>query len=138
MVAAAQRAGISCKQTYANEGKILRRRAGGYTHAKQFKRLRKTINRQPTIPGVVMPEVQRKLDANQQDRSWHQLILQTSDFWTLDWYADWGQVNRGGLIAPMHQCGTGRRYLQDCGDAQLGESVQGEPNWNWAAQPVPH
>ena len=62
VVAAAKRAGISLKQTYAQEGKTLRRKAGGYAHAKQFKRLRKTVKRQRTILGVVMREVQRKLD----------------------------------------------------------------------------
>ena len=63
VVSAAKRAGISLKQTYAQEGKTLRRQAGGYAHAKQFKRLRKTVKRQRTILGVVMREVQRKLDA---------------------------------------------------------------------------
>ena len=64
VVSAAKRAGISLKQTYAQEGKTLRRQAGGYAHAKQFKRLRKTVKRQRTILGVVMREVQRKLDAD--------------------------------------------------------------------------
>jgi len=35
----AQRAGLTLKQTYAREGRQLRRRVGGYAHAKQFKRL---------------------------------------------------------------------------------------------------
>ena len=65
VISAAKRAGIACKQTYAKEGKTLRRKAGGYAHAKQFKRLRKTVKRQRTILGVVMREVQRKLDADQ-------------------------------------------------------------------------
>jgi transposase, IS5 family len=65
VVSAAKRAGISLKQTHAQEGKTLRRKAGGYAHAKQFKRLRKTVKRQRTILGVVMREVQRKLDAVQ-------------------------------------------------------------------------
>jgi IS5 family transposase len=64
VVSAARRAGISLKQTYAQEGKTLRRKAGGYAHAKQFKRLRQTVKRQRTILGVVMREVQRKLDAD--------------------------------------------------------------------------
>ena len=42
VVSAARRAGIALKQTYAQEGKTLRRKAGGYAHAKQFKRLRRT------------------------------------------------------------------------------------------------
>jgi IS5 family transposase len=64
VVSAARRCGIVLKQTYAQEGKALRRKAGGYAHAKQFKRLRKTVKRQRTILGVVMREVQRKLDAD--------------------------------------------------------------------------
>lgn len=64
VVAAAKRAGIALKQTYAQEGKTLRRKAGGYAHAKQFKRLRKTVKRQRTILGVVMREVQRKRNAD--------------------------------------------------------------------------
>ena len=63
VVSAARRAGIVLKQTYAREGKALRRKAGGYGHAKQFKRLARTVKRQRTILGVVMREVQRKLDA---------------------------------------------------------------------------
>ena len=50
VVSAAKRAGIGLKQTYAQEGKTLRRKAGGYAHAKQFKRLRKTVKRKRTIP----------------------------------------------------------------------------------------
>ena len=63
VVSAARRAGIVLKQTYAKEGKTLRRQAGGYAHAKQFKRLRRVLKRQRTILGVVMREVQRKCAA---------------------------------------------------------------------------
>ena len=63
VVSAAKRMGISLKQTFAAEAKELRRKAGGYAHAKQFKRLKKAVKRQRTILGVVMREVQRKLDA---------------------------------------------------------------------------
>lgn len=63
VVSAAKRLDIALKQTFAAEGKELRRKAGGYAHAKQFKRLKKTVKRQRTILGVVMREVQRKLDA---------------------------------------------------------------------------
>jgi transposase, IS5 family len=55
---AAKAAGIALKQTFAAEGKALRRKAGGYAHAKQFKRLKKVVKRQRTILGVVMREVQ--------------------------------------------------------------------------------
>jgi len=60
VVSAAKRAGIQLKQTFAKEGKELRRRAGSYAHAKQFRRLRKVVNRQRTLLGIVMREVQRK------------------------------------------------------------------------------
>lgn len=63
VVSAARRAGIALKQTFVKEGKELRRRAGGYAHAKQFKRLRRVLKRQRTILGVVMREVQRKCTA---------------------------------------------------------------------------
>lgn len=63
VVACAKRAGIALKQTFAKEGKELRRKAGGYAHAKQFKRLRRAVKRQRTILGIVMREVRRKLDA---------------------------------------------------------------------------
>jgi IS5 family transposase len=58
----AKRAGIKLKQTHAAEGKTLRRRAGGYAHAKQFKRLRGVLRRQRTILGSLLREVQRKMD----------------------------------------------------------------------------
>lgn len=61
VVAAARRAGIALKQTFAKEGKTLRRKAGGYAHAKQFKRLRKVVKRQRTILGIVLREVGRKI-----------------------------------------------------------------------------
>ena len=66
VVAAAKRAGIALKQTFAREGKQLRRKAGGYGHAKQFKRLRRTVKRQRTILGVVMRDAQRGLEALRQ------------------------------------------------------------------------
>ena len=62
VVQAAKFAGLALKQTFAKEGKELRRRAGGYAHAKQFKRLRRVIKRQRTILGSVLREVERKLD----------------------------------------------------------------------------
>ena len=66
VASAAKRAGIVLKQTFVKEGKELRRKAGGYAHAKQFNRLRKTVKRQRTILGVLMREVQRKIDAQTQ------------------------------------------------------------------------
>jgi transposase, IS5 family len=57
----AKRAGIQLKQTYEREGKTLRRRAGGYAHAKQVKRLRTGLKRQRTILGRLLREVRRKI-----------------------------------------------------------------------------
>lgn len=61
VVSAAKRLGLALKQTFAAEGKQLRRRAGGYAHAKQFKRLKRVLRRQRTILGIVIREAQRKL-----------------------------------------------------------------------------
>ena len=63
VVGAARRAGIQLKQTFAKEGKELRRKAGGYAHAMQFRRLKRVVKRQRTTLGIVMREVQRKLEA---------------------------------------------------------------------------
>ena len=65
VVSAAKRAGIQLKQTFAKEGKELRRRAGGYAHAKQFRRLKRVVKRQRTVLGIVMREVKRKREAAQ-------------------------------------------------------------------------
>ena len=59
VASAAKRAGIAVKQTFAKQGKVLRRKAGGYAHAKQFKRLARTVRRQRTILGSLMRDVQR-------------------------------------------------------------------------------
>ena len=61
VVKAAKFAGIALKQTFSREGKELRRRAGGYAHAKQFRRLRRVLKRQRTVLGIVLREVGRKL-----------------------------------------------------------------------------
>ncbi len=80
---------MALKQTFAKEGKQLRRKAGGYAepgrttvlrtvcawrgagplaqrglqgHAKQFKRLRRTVKRQRTILGALMRDAQRGLN----------------------------------------------------------------------------
>jgi IS5 family transposase len=62
VVQAAKFAGIPLKQTFVKEGKELRRKVGGYAHAKQFRRLRRTVKRQRTILGIVLREVKRKLN----------------------------------------------------------------------------
>ena len=71
VVSAARRAGIKLKQTYAQEGKTLRRWAGDNAHAKQFKRLRAVLKRQCTIFGVVLaPAIGYTKADHRMDRCW--------------------------------------------------------------------
>ena len=67
IVQGAKLAGLTLKQTFVKEGRELRRKAGGYAHAKQFKRLRRVVKRQRTILGIVIREIQRKLSAASTD-----------------------------------------------------------------------
>lgn len=62
VVRLAKRCGLKLKQTHEREGKTLRRRAGGYAHAKQFKRMRRVLRRQRTILGSLLREVGRKMN----------------------------------------------------------------------------
>ncbi len=63
IVTHAQRLGIALRQTFAIEGKTLRRNGGGCAHAKQFKRLARTVKRQRTIIGKLTREVRGKREA---------------------------------------------------------------------------
>jgi len=69
IVLQAKRAGIALKQTFAKEGQELRRKAGGYAHAKQFRRLKRAVKRQRTILGIVLREINRKLPTATPDSS---------------------------------------------------------------------
>jgi IS5 family transposase len=60
VIRVAKAAGFRWKQTFASEAKHLRWKAGGYAHARQFRRLRKVIQRQRTILGVVLRDIQRQ------------------------------------------------------------------------------
>jgi IS5 family transposase len=57
----AKKLGLAPKQTFEREGRALRRKAGGYAHARQFRRLKKVLRRQRTLLGVLMRDVQRKM-----------------------------------------------------------------------------
>ena len=72
VASAAKRCGIALKQTFAKEGKELRRKAGGYAHAKQFRRLRRTVKRQRTILGALMRDAQRGLESISQGVAKHE------------------------------------------------------------------
>lgn len=61
LVKVAKECGLFFKQTYVKEAKNLNRRAGGYAHAKQFRRLKKVIKRQRTIVGILLRETARQL-----------------------------------------------------------------------------
>jgi transposase, IS5 family len=63
LVEAARDAGIELKQTYAKEGKALSRQAGRYAHARQFRRMRRTIKRQRTVVGRLLRDMDRKFAA---------------------------------------------------------------------------
>jgi transposase, IS5 family len=62
-VKAAKACGIRLRQTFAEEGKQLRFKSGGYAHAKQFTRLKRVVKRQRTIVGILIREVRAKLSA---------------------------------------------------------------------------
>ena len=68
LVQLAQRAGLVLKQTYEREGKRLRRRAGGYAHAKQFRRLRRVLKRQRTVLGRLLRDIERRLSGASDER----------------------------------------------------------------------
>ena len=60
LVQAAKAAGVSLRQTYAKEGTTLAHRASRYAHARQFRRMRRTIKRQRTIVGRLQRDIERK------------------------------------------------------------------------------
>ena len=62
LVDAPKALGITFKQTYAKECATLQRKAGGYGHARQFKRLRRIVKRQRTVLGVLLRECAHKLE----------------------------------------------------------------------------
>ena len=82
LVQLAQRAGLTLKQTYAREGRQLRRRAGGYAHAKQFKRLRGVLKRQRTVLGRLLRDIERKLNSASDERQ-SQLLVWLERAWRI-------------------------------------------------------
>jgi IS5 family transposase len=56
--------GLTLRQSYEREGPKLRRRAGGYAHAKQFKRLKRVLSRQRTVLGRMISDIKCKLDGH--------------------------------------------------------------------------
>jgi transposase, IS5 family len=86
LVEAAKDAGIALRQKFAKEGKQLTRKAGGYAHARQFRRMRKPINRQRTIVAKLARQIERQMAAladdmkksiNEALRKAQQIVTQT-------------------------------------------------------------
>lgn len=86
MLAKAQ--GISLRQSYEKELTDLKHKAAGYAHARQFKRLKKTLKKMATLVGRLTRDILRKLPATEQSRlilekaaQASQLIKQTRPGW---------------------------------------------------------
>lgn len=60
LVAAAQQAGITLRQSYARVGKAADAKAGRYAHAQQWRRMQREVRRLRTWLGRVIRDVQRK------------------------------------------------------------------------------
>ncbi len=71
LVQTAKAAGVVLKQSFAKEGKALRFKAARYAHARQFKRLSKTVKRQRTIVASLVREIARKAQVAGQVLSEH-------------------------------------------------------------------
>lgn len=89
-------------------GNALRRKASGYAHAKQFKRLRRTVERQRTILGVAMHEVQRKLDADRAAVAAHALANESDSPEALSDFAMWLQRAERIRNLPRRSAGSAR------------------------------
>lgn len=63
LVAAAQDAGLTLRQSYARVGKAAQALAGRYAHAKQYRRMQREIRKLRTWLGRVIRDVQRKAEA---------------------------------------------------------------------------
>ncbi|CAH0353219.1 IS5 family transposase [Aquabacterium sp. CECT 9606] len=104
----AKKLGMTPKQTFEREAKQLRRKAGGYAHARQFKRLRSVLRRQRTILGVLMRDVQRKMDTLAQEaRKQLQLMLDKAQRIHAQTAAKGNSSGRGKLYAlhaPEAEC----------------------------------
>ena len=87
LVEAAKAMDVDLKQTYAKEGKILSHKAGRYAHARQYKRMHRTIQRQRIIVGRLQREIERKVTVLSQAvkealnpalAKAHRIVLQTA------------------------------------------------------------
>lgn len=68
LVEAAKEEQIDLRQSYARIGPRLGVKAGRYAHARQFKRMRRTIKKQRTIVGRLVRDIERKATPNALER----------------------------------------------------------------------
>lgn len=119
VASAAKRCGIALKQTFAKEGRELRRKAGGYAHAKQFRRLRRTVKRQRTILGALMRNAQRGLEAISQGVAGHEptaLDIASLMMW----------LERAGRIRTQQRHSKNKLYALHAPEVECIGKVQGE------------
>ena len=112
VASAAKRVGIAVKQTFAKQGRALRRKAGGYAHAKQFRRLARTVKRQRTILGALMRDVQRGVNRILQGdglvlASEAEKLSLLSQVRLLNVGVHWSQAERADLFAAEPSRGHG-------------------------------
>jgi IS5 family transposase len=62
LVKAAEEAGIPLRQNYNRVAPTLARQAGRYAHARQYKRMRRTIKKQRTLTGRIVRDIERRID----------------------------------------------------------------------------
>jgi IS5 family transposase len=113
LVQLAQRAGLALKQTYEREGKRLRRRAGGYAHAKQFKRQRRVLKRQRTILGSLLRDIERKLSGAPDERQ-TQLRVRLERAWRICRQRPKDKNKLYALHAPEVECIGKGKARQPC------------------------
>lgn len=119
----AQRVGIELKQTYQREGKQLARRAGGYAHAKQFRRMRRAISRQRTILGRLLRDVERKSAALSEEAR-TALDVWLTRAWRIRQQRPHDKAKLYALHAPEVECiGKGKARKPDEFGVKVGVAV---------------
>ncbi len=62
LVKAAEENRLTLRQNYNRVAPVLARQAGRYAHARQFKRMRRTIKKQRTLAGRIVRDIERQID----------------------------------------------------------------------------
>jgi IS5 family transposase len=66
--------GLALHYSYDRKGPKFRRRVGGYAHATQLKRLKRVLRRQRTVLGLVMHDIERKLEGHSARSQIHTIV----------------------------------------------------------------